>query len=75
MGVENDKVRDSFGRDVQLAQLFQKRIGDSADTPLHDGIGFPLYQIEVEEFTSQKGDVLGNLGWEKHEIKLTHPDS
>jgi hypothetical protein len=75
MGVENDEVGDGFWRDVQLAQLFQKRIGDSADTPLHDGIGFPLYQIEVEEFTSQKGDVLSDLEWEQHEIELTHPNS
>jgi hypothetical protein len=74
VGVEDNEVRDGFGRNIELVELVQERIGDRADPALDDGIGFPPDQIEVEELTPQEGDVFSDLEWEKHESKLTHPE-
>ena len=73
VGVEDNEVRDGFGRDIVLVELAQKRVGDRADPALDDGIGFPPDQIEVEELTSQEGDMVGNLKRQLHKISLTHP--
>lgn len=74
VGMEDNEVRDGFRRDIELVELVQERIGDRADPTFDDGIGLPSYQIEVEIFASQEGDVFSDLEWEKHESKLTHPE-
>jgi len=73
VGVEDNEVRDGFGRDIELVELVQKRVGDRADPALDNDIGFSPDQIEVEELTSQEGDMVGNLKRQLHKISLTHP--
>ena len=73
VGVEDNEVRDGFGRDIELIEMVQKRIGNRAGPAFDDGIGFPPDQIEIEELTSQEGDMVGDLERDRHELKLTHP--
>jgi hypothetical protein len=54
--------------------LFQKRVSDGTDASLDDGIGFPFHEVEVKKFAPQKSDVLGDLEWQQHELKLTHQE-
>jgi hypothetical protein len=61
VGVEDNEIRDGFGRDSELVELVQERIGDRADPALDDGIGLPSNEIKVKEFASQEGDMVSNL--------------
>jgi len=61
VGVEDNEVRDGFGRNLELVELVQKRVGDRANPTLDDGIGLPSNEIKVKEFASQEGDMVGNL--------------
>ena len=74
VGVEDNEVRDGFGRDIELVELVQERIGNRADPAFNNSVGFSSDQVEVEELTSQEGDVFSDLEWEKHESKLTYPE-
>jgi len=73
VGVEDNEVRDGFGRDIELVELAQKRVGDRADPAFDNGVGFSPDQVEVKEITSQEGDMVGNLKRQLHKISLTHP--
>ena len=72
VGVEDNEVRDGFGRNIELVELVQERIGDRADPAFDNGVGFSPDQIEVKEITSQEGDMVGNLKRQLHKISLTH---
>ncbi len=61
VGVEDNEVRDGFGRDIELIEMVQKRIGNRADPAFDDGIGFPPDEIKVKKFASEEGDMVGNL--------------
>jgi hypothetical protein len=66
MGMKNDKVGDRFWRDLQLVQLVQERVGDATHGPFNDCAGFSFDQIEVENFGSEKGNVLTQFERRKH---------
>ena len=66
VGVENNQIGDGFGRNTQLFQLTQERVGDATDAPFNDRIGFTFDQIEVENFGSEKGNVLTQFERRKH---------
>jgi len=72
VGVEDNKMRDGFRRDIELIEMVQKRISNRADPAFDDGIGLPSNEIKVKEFASQEGDMVGNLKWQLHKISLTH---
>ncbi|MDO9123262.1 MAG: hypothetical protein Q7V12_02430 [Deltaproteobacteria bacterium] len=72
VGVEDNEVRDGFGRDIELVELVQERIGNRADPAFDDGIGLPSNEIKVKEFASEKSDAIGYVEWELHMISLTH---
>ena len=61
MGVKIDEVGDGFRGNIELVKMVQEIESDCADPAFDNGIGLPSDQIEVEELTSQEGDMVGNL--------------
>lgn len=73
VGMEDNEMGDGFRWNIELVELVQERIGNRADPALNNGIGLSPDQIEVEEFASQEGDMVGYLKRQLHKISLTHP--
>ncbi len=58
-----------------MRQLIQEGKGDPADSPLHDGVGFPFNKVEVEVGVPEEIDSGRDLLGKRHRSKITNPGS